>query len=175
MQLRVKGDDHGAAILAAAPEFRRLCAAHAALFIINDRADLVRQAGADGVHLGQEDMPVARARELVGEERLIGLSTHTPEQIDAAGELGVDYIGVGPVYETPTKPGRPAVGLELVRYAAERAAVPFFAIGGIDASNVAAVRAAGASRVAVVRAITAAVDPLAAARQLVQGERVGAP
>jgi thiamine-phosphate pyrophosphorylase len=172
VQLRMKGEVSGAAILAAAVRFRSLCAAHAALLFINDRPELVREAGADGVHLGQDDMPVARARELIGDQLLVGLSTHTPEQIRAAA--GVDYIGVGPVYATPTKPGRPAVGLELVRYAAAHANVPFFAIGGINADNVNAVRDAGGERVAVVRAITEAQDPFAAALALAGRERVGA-
>jgi thiamine-phosphate pyrophosphorylase len=163
VQLRIKDapDDQ---ILAAAGRFRACCAARGALFILNDRPDLVDAAGADGVHLGQDDMPVGGARELVGAERLIGLSTHTPQQLDQA--VGVDYVGVGPVYETPTKPGRSAVGIELVRYAAANAAVPFFAIGGIDSRNVALVRAAGAERVAAVRALTEAADPEQAAREL---------
>jgi thiamine-phosphate pyrophosphorylase len=109
---------------------------------------------------------VARARRLVGPDRLLGLSTHTPAQVDAASGDAVDYIGVGPVNETPTKPGRPAVGLDLVRYAAQRAQVPFFAIGGISTANVNAVRDAGAQRVAVVRALTEAADSEAAAREL---------
>lgn len=148
----------------AAALFRRVCAEHGALFILNDRPDLVEATGADGVHLGQDDMPVADARELIGEDRLIGLSTHSPEQVDGAG--GADYIGVGPVHETPTKPGRPAVGLELVRYAAAHTSVPWFAIGGIGPDNVEAVRRAGAERVAVVRALTDADDPGSAARSL---------
>lgn len=158
IQLRIKGatDD---AVLAAALNFKRVCDQHGTLLIINDHPELAVAAGADGVHLGQDDMPVAQARRLVGEELLIGLSTHTETQIDAAGRAAVDYIGVGPVIETPTKPGRPAVGLELVRYAAEHAPVPFFAIGGISTSNVVAVGAAGARRVAVVRAMTEAADP----------------
>lgn len=151
-------------ILRAAERFAR----HNMLVIINDRPDLAAAAGADGVHLGQDDMPVGEARAIVGADRLIGLSTHTPEQIDAAA--GVDYVGVGPVYETPTKPGRAAVGLELVRYAADHARVPFFAIGGIEAGNVAAVRAAGAERIAVVRAVADAPDPEAAARELMPTE-----
>lgn len=163
VQLRMK-DAPEAAILAAAERFARSCAAHGALFILNDRPDLVARAGADGVHVGQDDAAVAQARALVGAERLVGLSTHSPEQIDAAA--GVDYVGVGPVHATPTKPGRPAVGLELVRYAAAHARVPFFAIGGIDANNVGAVRAAGGMRVAVVRALTQAADPFEAARTL---------
>lgn len=163
VQLRIK---HGtdAAILACARRFRAACDRHGALLILNDRPDLVEASAADGVHLGQDDMPTSRARELLGPRRLIGLSTHTPEQIDLAGEA--DYIGVGPVHATPTKPGRPAVGLGLVRYAAGHARVPFFAIGGIGTANVAAVRAAGAERVAVVRALTEASDPERAAREL---------
>src|SRR5262249_30104592 len=142
------------------------CAEHGALFILNDRPDLVADIGADGVHVGQDDMSVARAREIVGPDLIVGLSTHSPEQIDRAGELAVDYIGVGPVHATPTKPGRPAVGLELVRYAAGYAPVPWFAIGGIAPENADSVREAGASRAAVVRALTDAADPERAAREL---------
>jgi thiamine-phosphate pyrophosphorylase len=152
------------ALRAAARRVRERCAEHGVLFVVNDDPRLAVDVGADGVHLGQDDMPVVAARRIVGDELLIGLSTHTPEQVGAA--RGVDYIGVGPVHATPTKPGRPAVGLELVRYAAAHAPVPFFAIGGIDAENVAAVRAAGAERIAVVRAVAAATDPAAAARAL---------
>ncbi|HTX44804.1 MAG TPA: thiamine phosphate synthase [Solirubrobacteraceae bacterium] len=171
VQLREK-DSSDQQVLVAARRFAAVCAEHGALLIINDRPDLAVAAGADGVHIGQDDMPVANAREIVGPERIVGLSTHTPGQIDAAG--GVDYIGVGPVNETPTKPGRPAVGLELVRYAAANARVPFFAIGGIDPETVAAVRAAGAERVAVVRALVEAGDPGDVARELRQEVRVGA-
>jgi thiamine-phosphate pyrophosphorylase len=128
--------------------------------VVNDRPDLAVLAGADCVHLGQEDLPVEAARRF---GPAVGLSTHSPEEIEAAT---ADYIGVGPVYSTPTKEGRPAVGLELVRYAAESARVPWFAIGGIDVSNVAEVVAAGATRIAVVRAIGDAPDPKAVARQL---------
>lgn len=143
---------------------RGWCDEHGALFILNDRPDLAVAVGADGVHVGQDDVPVQAARAVVGEERIVGLSTHSPAQIAAA--RGVDYIGVGPVNETPTKPGRQAVGVELVRDAAAHADVPFFAIGGITAANVGAVLAAGARRVAVVRAIAEAADPEAAAREL---------
>lgn len=163
VQLRMKAAPDGE-IVRAGRRFRRACSEHGALLILNDRPDLVAEVQADGVHVGQDDVSVAQAREMVGEERLVGLSTHSPAQIDAAA--GVDYIGVGPVFETPTKPGRPAVGLELVHYAAGQAAVPFFAIGGISVDNVAAVRAAGASRVAVVRALTDAPEPGLAARRL---------
>ena len=165
MQLRMKesGDDE---VLAAGRRFKRVCTRHEALLIVNDRPDLAAAIDADGVHLGQDDGPVSEARAVVGEERLIGRSTHTPEQIDAAAAGGVDYIGVGPVRETPTKPGRPAVGLELVRYAAAHATLPFFAIGGITGGNAAAVRGAGATRIAVVRALTEAGDPGSIAREL---------
>ena len=129
-------------------------------FVVNDRVDLAVLAEADFVHLGQEDVPVGEARRLgMG----VGLSTHAPEEIDAAD---ADYLGVGPVYATPTKAGRPPVGLELVRYAAENARRPWFAIGGIDESNVADVVAAGAIRIAVVRAIGDAEDPERAAARL---------
>jgi thiamine-phosphate pyrophosphorylase len=128
--------------------------------VVNDRPDLAVLADADAVHLGQEDVPVGEARRF---GLAVGLSTHAPSEIDAAK---ADYIGVGPIYATPTKEGRPGVGLELVRHAAERARVPWFAIGGIDATNVEDVVAAGATRLAVVRAIGDAEDPEAAAREL---------
>ncbi|HEY1520181.1 MAG TPA: thiamine phosphate synthase [Solirubrobacteraceae bacterium] len=165
VQLRVKeaGDD---VILAAGRRFAAAAAEHGALFILNDRPDLVAAVGADGVHVGQDDTAAAEARAIVGPERLVGLSTHSPEQISDAARVPVDYIGVGPIHATPTKPGRPAVGLELVRYANEHATVPFFAIGGIAPANVAAVRHAGADRIAVVRALTEAPDPGAVARAL---------
>jgi thiamine-phosphate pyrophosphorylase len=163
VQLRMK-QSAAADVVAAGRRFKRVCDEHGALLLVNDRPDLAVAIDADGVHLGQDDVPVSEARTLLGSTRLIGLSTHTPEQIEQAA--GADYIGVGPVHETPTKPGRPAVGLELVRHAAARARVPFFAIGGISAANAADVRAAGAGRIAVVRALTDAADPQAAARQL---------
>jgi thiamine-phosphate pyrophosphorylase len=174
-QLRDK-EAADAEVLAAAGVARELCREAGALFIVNDRPDLAVAAGADGVHVGQDDVPVAQARAIVGPERIVGLSTHSRAQIDAAA--GVDYIAVGPVYATPTKAGRPAVGLELVSYAAAHARAPFFAIGGIDSANVAAVAGAGATRVVVVRAIANAADPAAAARALRAGlgerRRVGA-
>jgi thiamine-phosphate pyrophosphorylase len=171
VQLRIK---HGldAEILAAAARFKRVCGEHRALFLLNDSPELAVAADADGVHLGQDDTPVVRAREIVGGERLVGLSTHTREQVLEAP--GPDYIGVGPVHETPTKPGRQAVGLELVRFAADNARVPFFAIGGIDAQNVVRVRDAGATRVAVVRALTDSSEPEQTARALREALSVGA-
>jgi thiamine-phosphate pyrophosphorylase len=165
VQLRIK-DGSEERIKSAAQRFARACAEHGALFIINDRPDLARAVGADGAHIGQDDVPAVEARRLIGSELLLGLSTHTPEQIDRAAGLPVDYIGVGPVHETPTKPGRPAVGLELVRYAASHCTVPFFAIGGLTRDRAAAVRDAGGERIAVVRALTDATDPQAAARGL---------
>jgi thiamine-phosphate pyrophosphorylase len=182
VQLRIKRADDDV-VLTVARRYARICAAAGALFILNDRPELVEAAGADGVHVGQDDMPVDQARALIGEDRLVGLSTHSPEQIDAAMAAGVDYIGVGPVHATPTKPGRRAVGLELVGYAVAHTQVPFFAIGGLDAATLPAALAAGARRAAVVRAITDAGNPEAAARELrqeltaadtVQEARVGA-
>ena len=128
--------------------------------VVNDRPDLAALVGADYVHVGQDDLPVGVARRF---GLPVGLSTHSTAEIDRADG---DYIGVGPVYATPTKEGRPAVGLELVRYAAAHAAQPWFAIGGIDETNVAAVVEAGATRIAVVRAIGDAHDPEAAAAVL---------
>lgn len=145
-----------------------VCAQMGALLIVNDRPQVALAAGADGVHVGQEDTPVAQVRELVGPHLLIGLSTHAPAEIDDGGMANVDYLGVGPVYATPTKPGRPAVGLELVSYASGHSRLPFFAIGGIDGDNIEAAIAAGAQRVAVVRAIADAADPEMAARTLRQ-------
>jgi thiamine-phosphate pyrophosphorylase len=166
VQLRDK-DASDDAILSAAARFRSLCDEHGALFWLNDRPDLVREAGADGVHLGQDDLPVGEARERLGPEVLIGLSTHSPEQFDVALRSEADQLSVGPVWETPTKAGRPAAGLGYVRYAAAHGAeVPWFAIGGIDAGNVGEVVAAGARRVVVVRAIRDADDPERAARVL---------
>ena len=163
VQLREKSGDEGA-IVRAGRVFRRLCDAYDALFVVNDRPDLAIACAADGVHLGQDDGLASAARQLVGEDLLIGLSTHSPDQVDAARD--VDYIAVGPVHATPTKPEYAPVGTELIAYAAEHARVPFFAIGGIDPENVADVVAAGAERVAVVRAIRGAPDPAEAARTL---------
>jgi thiamine-phosphate pyrophosphorylase len=181
VQLRDKhlGDDELAAV---ADDACRLCRRLGALFIVNDRPAVALEIGADGAHVGQEDMPVAQVREAIGPDLLVGLSTHTPAEIDAVrgghltlstaaesvvdGLVDVDYIGVGPVHATPTKPGRPAVGLELVRHAATHARVPFFAIGGIDGRNLPDAIEAGAQRVAVVRAVALAADPERAAHAL---------
>ncbi len=159
-----------ATLLERAAVWRTLCDIHGALLWINDRPDLALSAGADGVHVGQDDMPIAEARAAGGPELLVGLSTHTPAQLEAGIEAGADQLSVGPVWETPTKPGRPATGLEYVRAAAAlRPPQPWFAIGGIDGGNVDDVAAAGAERVVVVRAIRDAADPGAAAAFLRAG------
>jgi thiamine-phosphate pyrophosphorylase len=162
VQLREKelGDD---ALVAAAEPFRAACDAHGALFVLNDRPELVAQCGADGVHVGRSDTPVAAARALVGDERIVGLSASTPDEL--ADVAGADYVGVT-AFATPTKEDAVAGGLELLSAAAASPEVPWFAIGGIDLSNVAEVVAAGAPGVAVVRAVRDADDPEAAARAL---------
>ena len=154
-------------LLGAAALFRELCDEHDALFWINDRPDLALRAGADGVHVGQDDMNVEDASQVLGGELLVGLSTHSPEQLERGMAAGADQLSVGPVWETPTKPGRPAAGLDYVRHAAERRpSAPWFAIGGIDAQNIDEVVEAGAERAVVVRAIRDADDPRAAASVL---------
>jgi thiamine-phosphate pyrophosphorylase len=146
--------------------FRDACNRHGAIFIMNDRVDLALAAGADGVHLGQDDVAPHIARRIAGDEFIIGRSTHSAEDIARAASEGVDYIAVGPVYETPTKPGRTAVGLELVEHAAQAATVPFFAIGGVNVATISSILTAGAARVVVVRALTEVSDPGSAASAL---------
>lgn len=146
--------------------FRRLCDTYSALFVVNDDPWLARTCDADGVHVGQDDASAAEAREVLGPEAIVGLSTHSEEQIAASADQPVDYISVGPIWETPTKAGRPGVGLGLVEHAAAAAVHPFFAIGGIDPGNAAEVVAAGARRLGVVRAIRDAEDPAAIAAAL---------
>ncbi len=166
VQLRDKELDDDS-LLEAAARFRSICAEHGALFWLNDRPDLALEAGADGVHVGQDDEPAAAVRERVGDALLIGLSTHSPDQFDAALGSEADQLSVGPVWETPTKEGRPAAGLGYVRHAAQCGGErPWFAIGGIDEGNVGEVVAAGGQRIVVVRAIRDAADPEAAARRL---------
>ena len=166
VQLRMKeaGDD---AILREAAWMREACAARGVPFLLDDDPALAARAGADGVHVGQDDAPVADARAALAADGLVGLSTHAPEQLAAGLAVAPDYVAAGPVWATPTKPGRPAVGLEYVRHVAAHAGdVPWFAIGGIDAETVHAVVEAGAERVVVVRAITESPDPAAAAAHL---------
>jgi thiamine-phosphate pyrophosphorylase len=166
VQLRDKTlDDEG--LIRAAREFRAAADAGGALFILNDRPDLVAACGADGVHVGQEDASPSAARAAVGPDAIVGRSTHEPAQADAAdAHPDVDYLAVGPVHLTPTKPGRPAAGLGYVAYAAGHVRRPWFAIGGLDGENVAEVVERGATRIVVVRAIADAPDPEAAAREL---------
>ncbi|MCP9884208.1 thiamine phosphate synthase [Synechococcus sp. ATX 2A4] len=165
VQYRAKQADDGQRF-AEATALRRLCARHGALFLVNDRVDLALAVEADGVHLGQGDLPPAIARRLLGPERLIGRSTHCIEQLRQAVTDGCDYVGVGPVHATPTKPGRAPVGFSYLSEAAAESPLPFFAIGGIEAGTLAPVLAAGAHGVAVVRAIMEAPDPAAASREL---------
>jgi thiamine-phosphate pyrophosphorylase len=171
VQLREKDAEAGD-LLRCAAIFRTAADRHDALFIVNDRPDVALAAGADGVHLGQNDLSARHARRILGDDLLIGLSTHRAEEFEAASP-DPDYLSAGPVYATPTKPGRNATGLEFVRVAAglclERAdGRPWFAIGGIDASTIDAVLLAGAERVAVVRAVTEAEDPATAVAALIE-------
>ncbi|MFR9801499.1 thiamine phosphate synthase [Pseudonocardia sp. RS010] len=174
LQLRDKPSPAHAEPMEAKQELQALevlaeaCATHDALLAVNDRADIALAAGADVLHLGQDDLPVEWARRVAGAEIVVGRSSHSAEEtLRAADEPGVDYFCVGPCWPTPTKPGRPAPGLDLVRRVAGRApARPWFAIGGIDGDNLDEVLAAGATRIVVVRAITEAEDPEAAARAL---------
>lgn len=163
IQLREKEMSREDVKKAAAP-ILEACRAAGVPFIVNDHPDVAAELGADGVHVGQDDVPVPAARRTAG--GIVGLSTHSRQQIVAAEPVGPDYIAVGPVYETPTKPGRPSVGLELLDFAAQHCRLPWFAIGGIDQTNIEEVIAAGATRVVVVRAITEAPDPAAAASAL---------
>lgn len=173
VQLRAKDAGDGE-VLAAAAVARRLCDEAGALLVVNDRPDLVEPARADGVHIGQNDGTIAHARAAAGPDVLIGRSTHAPAQLAAAADEGADYAGVGPVHATPTKAGRAPVGLDYVRHAADAARIPWFAIGGIAAENAGEVVAAGAQRIAVVRAIADAADPRAAAAGLLGVLKAGA-
>ncbi len=164
LQLREKDLEAGAVLRAGEP-VAAACREAGVPFIVNDRPDIALALGADGVHLGQNDLPVEVARR-VCPTAFVGLSTHRPEEIDAVGEADVDYFAVGPVEATPTKPGRPGAGLDLVRYASGTTGPPWFAIGGIDAGNLDRVLEAGARRIVVVRAVTESSDPPAAAARL---------
>jgi thiamine-phosphate pyrophosphorylase len=167
VQLRDKGLE-AAEELALLEVFAQACRRHGRLLAVNDRADVALAAGADVLHLGQDDLPVPAARRILGPGPLIGRSSHSPAQSDAAAaEPGVDYFCAGPLWTTPTKPGRPATGLSLIEHVARTgAARPWFAIGGISLDRLGEVLAAGATRVVVVRAITEADDPAAATREL---------
>jgi thiamine-phosphate pyrophosphorylase len=167
VQLREK-DAEGGALLRWGEAFREATSRHGALFVVNDRADVAVAADADGVHIGQGDLTPELTRRLVGPDLIIGLSTHGEDQLNQASRHA-DYVSVGPIHETPTKPGRPAAGLSLVAQAARIESRPWFAIGGINAETLPEVTRAGATRIVVVRAVTEAPDPAAAVRDLLAG------
>lgn len=166
VQLREKNSS-AKRIIELGKKVRALCSHYNALFIINDRIDIAQIVDADGVHLGQDDADVEAAREILGENTIVGISTHEPAQALKAVQDGADYIGVGPVFTTPTKPGRASVGLEYVKWSSGNIEIPFYAIGGIDEENIEQVLKSGASRVAVVRAIINSVSPQKAAEKFV--------
>ena len=165
VQLRDKNLPDGP-LLERAAVARETAHAAGALFVLNDRPDLAVACGADGVHVGQDDIPAAEARRIVGPDALLGLSTHAPEELAASAGEPVDYVSAGPVEPTPTKPGRPGTGLDYIRLAAERSPHPFFVTGGVSPATLPAIAAAGATRFVVVRALTEALDPAAVAKEL---------
>jgi thiamine-phosphate pyrophosphorylase len=167
VQLREKEAEAGD-LLRWGPRFREAARRHDALFIVNDRPDVALALEADGVHVGQNDLPAEFARQLLGPDAIIGLSTHSEEQLRGASSEA-DYVCVGPVHETPTKAGRSAVGVDLVRTAARTERRPWFAIGGINGRTLPEVVEAGATRIVVVRAVTEAPDPAVAVRELLDG------
>lgn len=150
-------------VLELGKKVKLLCSEYGAIFIVNDRIDIAAILDADGVHLGQDDLDVNLARAILGKEKIVGISTHAPEQALKAVADGADYIGVGPVFATPTKEGRIPVGLDYVKWASENIDIPAFAIGGIDEENVEEVLESGSKRFAVVRAIINAKNPQKAA------------
>ena len=151
-----------------AVQLRELCHRYGALFIVNDRVDLAYASNADGVHLGQQDVPMAVARDILGPHKLVGRSTTNPQEMERAIQEKADYIGVGPIFETPTKQGKAAVGFDYIRYAEQHAPMPWYAIGGINLENLPQVLDAGAQRVAIVRAIMGAADPQVTTQSLLQ-------
>lgn len=165
VQLRDKelDDRH---VVARARAVAAVCAAHGVPFVVNDRPDLAVEAGADGVHVGQDDASAAAARAAVGPDRLVGLSTHRPAELDDAAGEPVDYVSAGPVVPTPTKPGRPGTGLDYVRLATSRSSVPVWVTGGVTPESVPGLVAAGARHFVVVRWLTGSHEPEAAARVL---------
>jgi thiamine-phosphate pyrophosphorylase len=173
VQLREKEAEAGD-LLRWGETFREAAERHGALFIVNDRPDVAYALDADGVHLGQDDLPPRLARDILGDDAIIGLSTHSPAQWDAAAPEA-DYLCIGPVWETPTKPGRPAAGLDSVRHAAESVETrTWFAIGGITEANLLEVMVAGATRIVVVRAVTESERPAVSVRALVDRLATGA-
>ena len=167
VQYRQKeGDDKDR--FAIAQQLCDLCHRYDALFLVNDRIDVAIAVGADGVHLGQQDCPIAVARKLLGSDAILGQSTTCPAELEIALDNQVDYVGVGPVFATPTKPGKAAAGFGYVGYAAQNLTIPWYAIGGIDLDNLREVMDAGANRVAVVRSLITAIDPQKTTRNLLQ-------
>lgn len=166
VQYRDKDDDDNRR-LAIAEQLCQLCHQYGALFIVNDRVDLAIAVDADGVHLGQQDIPIGLARELLGFGKIIGRSTTNPDEMAAAIAEGADYIGVGPVYATPTKPDKKPAGVEYLKYAAANCPIPWYAIGGVDISNLHEVLSNGATRVAVVRAIMQSDNPRSVVRHFI--------
>ncbi|MEO1134838.1 MAG: thiamine phosphate synthase, partial [Cyanobacteria bacterium J06639_1] len=167
VQYRQKEKDYRQ-LVAEAKQVKALCDRYGALAIVNDRVDVALEINADGVHLGQTDMAVSQARRLLGPHKLIGQSTTCEPELTAALATSANYIGVGPVYATPTKAGKAAAGFEYVRLAANHATIPWFAIGGIDPDTLAPTLAAGATRVAVVRSLMSAPEPSAVAARMLQ-------
>ena len=155
-------------IMRAAEGLKEICAQAGVPFFVNDRVDLAYAVGADGVHLGQGDIPPTIAREILGDEILVGRSTHAPEELEAALSEPVDYLSAGPVEATPTKPGRQGTGLDYLRFASQRSTLPVFVTGGVAPERIAPLVAAGAGHFVVVRYIADAPDPHAAARALRQ-------
>jgi thiamine-phosphate pyrophosphorylase len=148
-------------------QIKKLADRYGKIFIVNDRVDLAKAVDADGVHLGQDDLPMEAARRILQDpSKWIGISTHSLEQAVRAEETGADYIGVGPIFQTPTKPGYLPVGLDLIEKVRERITIPFVAIGGIDGNNIEEVLSHGAMNVAIVRAVLGQADPYEAARKL---------
>ena len=162
----LEGDQSDTQILDAAAQLRPICERHGALLMLNNRPELVAPAGADGVHIDKPGIDIAQARATLGPEKLLGTSTHNSEEIVAAQQLPLDYISVGPVHATPIRPDATPVGHALITFAGRNSKLPFFAVGGIEPHNAGAVAAAGAQRIAVVRAITEATDPMRAAAVL---------
>lgn len=164
IQLREKSHD-AKKIISLGKKVRELTSLYDALFIMNDRIDIAQIVDADGVHIGQDDVDIKDARSILGDRMIVGISTHCPEQAQKAVEQGADYIGVGPIFATPTKPGRTAVTTDYSKWVAQNIDIPWYAIGGIDLSNVQQVIDSGATRVAVVRAIINADSPSEVARE----------
>jgi thiamine-phosphate pyrophosphorylase len=159
-------DSSDRAFLEVAVRLRALTRRLEVIFVVNDRLSIAQLAQADGIHLGHEDLPLPEARRLAGSSMMIGRSTHSLKEALRAQEEGADYLGVGPIFSTPTKPEYAAVGLELIRQVKEALTIPWVAIGGIDPERIPLVLSAGATRVAVVRAIAGNPDPESAAKKL---------